>query len=93
VGEHRELHAVWSILTQGKKGYAHHPETLRWKGKLRALYLRHQKLVREMARRGYTHRIPLSPALAKGKASQDAFVDPPEEQARILRRRKCGCRV
>jgi hypothetical protein len=27
LGEHRELHAVWSVLTKGKKGYARHPET------------------------------------------------------------------
>jgi hypothetical protein len=93
LGEHRELHAVWAILTEGKKGYAHHPETLRWKGKLRALFLRHGKLVREMARRGYAHRTPLSSRLAKGKARQNVFVDPPEEQARILRQRKCGCKV
>lgn len=28
LGEHREIHAVHVILTQGKKGYARHPETL-----------------------------------------------------------------
>jgi Pyrimidine dimer DNA glycosylase len=38
LGEHRELHAIWSILTTGKRGYAHHPETLRWRGRLAALY-------------------------------------------------------
>jgi len=27
LGEHNELHAMWNILTQGKKGYANHPET------------------------------------------------------------------
>jgi hypothetical protein len=31
LGEHRELHAVWAVLTQGKSGYSRHPETLRWK--------------------------------------------------------------
>jgi len=34
LGEHRELHAVWAILTKDKKGYSRHPEVLRWKGKL-----------------------------------------------------------
>jgi len=42
LGEHREIHGIWSILTKGKKGYANHPETLRWKGRLKALYRRHQ---------------------------------------------------
>jgi hypothetical protein len=52
LAEHRELHAVWSILTRGKKGYAQHPETLRWKGKLKALYLRHEQLAKELRARG-----------------------------------------
>ena len=25
LGEHRELHAIWSVLVNGKKGYARHP--------------------------------------------------------------------
>ena len=26
LGEHRELHAIWTILTTGKTGYTRHPE-------------------------------------------------------------------
>ena len=63
LGEHRELHAIWSVLVNGKKGYAHHPETLRWRGKLRALYGRHDALVQEMAVRGYQHRSPVAEEL------------------------------
>ena len=59
LGEHRELHAVWAILTQDKRGYRHHPETRRWEGKLAALYRRHEALVAEMTRRGYRHASPL----------------------------------
>ncbi|MCM3906301.1 MAG: pyrimidine dimer DNA glycosylase/endonuclease V, partial [Pyrinomonadaceae bacterium] len=44
LGEHRELHAIWSVIVNGTKGYAHHPETLRWKGKLKELYGRHEAL-------------------------------------------------
>ncbi len=93
LGEHRELHAVWAILTEGKKGYAHHPETLRWKGKLKALYLRHGKLVKELVRRGYNHQSPLPSQLAKGNARQNVYLNTPEEQVLILRERKCGCKV
>jgi Pyrimidine dimer DNA glycosylase len=28
LGEHRELHAVWSVLTAGKRGHRDHPETV-----------------------------------------------------------------
>jgi len=93
LGEHRELHAIWSILTEGRKGYARHSETLRWKGKLRALYGRHGALVREMTRRGYKHKTPLPSRLAKGKAKQDQYVDSLADQARILKDKQCGCRI
>lgn len=93
LGEHRELHAIWTILTTNKKGYAKHPETLRWKNKLRALYLRHQRLYKEMERRGYNHNSPLSPGLAKGSKTQNKFVDSYREQIKILKRKKCGCKV
>lgn len=93
LGEHRELHALWSIITQGKRGYAHHPETRRWRGRLRALYLRHEALVAEMRRRGYHHRTPLDEALATGAGTQEEYVDPPERQVALLRAKGCGCRV
>ncbi|MGC9335913.1 MAG: pyrimidine dimer DNA glycosylase/endonuclease V [Anaerolineae bacterium] len=93
LGEHSELHGVWSILTQGKRGYANHPEVLRWSGKLRALYLKHEEIVAEMLARGYQHNSPLDPDLATGQEVQEAFVDSPEEQVRILRDKGCDCRV
>ena len=91
LGEHSELHAIWTILTQGRKGYSRHPETMRWKGKLKALYDRHQNLVHEMTRRGYKHHSPLSGRLATGAARQDVFVDSYDEQCNILRQKGCGC--
>jgi hypothetical protein len=54
----RELHAIWSVLVKGKQGYAHCPETLRWRGNPKSLYGRHDELVQEMAVRGYQHRSP-----------------------------------
>lgn len=80
LGEHRELHAIWAALTMGKTGYAGHPETLRWKGKLRALYLRHERLVGEMSRRGYKHHSALEVELATGDECQEEFVDSYEKQ-------------
>jgi hypothetical protein len=91
LGEHRELHAVWNIITLGKKGYATHPETRRWVGKLGALYLRHDQQAREIARRGWRHESPLDEALAQGSKRQDTFVTDIEEQRQILVGRGCGC--
>ena len=93
LAEHRELHGLWRILTLGKKGYSRHPETLRWVGRLKALYRRHEALAAEFARRGYRHLTPLDRGLATGRARQDRFVDPPARQRRLLARKGCGCRV
>ena len=91
LGEHRELHAIWSVLTRHKKGYSHHPETLRWKGKLRALYRKHDEIVSEMIKRGYQHRSPLNHKLALGQARQSDFVNSIREQIKILRGKRCQC--
>ena len=93
LGEHRELHAIWSVLVNGKKGYARHPETLRWKGKLKALYARHEALVGEMTARGYRHRSPLAKTHATGVGRQQTFVDRPEDQVGILKQKRCQCDV
>lgn len=93
LGEHRELHALWTILTQGKKGYSRHPETLRWIGKLKALYLRHEDLVKELSARGYNHHTPLDEKLADGEAIQDELLSTVEEQKSILMKKGCGCKI
>lgn len=93
LGEHRELHAIWSVLTGDKAGYRNHPETLRWEGRLAALYDRHAALVDEMRARGYRHASPLDARLATGATVQDKFVDPPEAQVEILRSKGCDCGV
>lgn len=93
LGEHRELHAIWSIIKNHKKGYSRHPETLRWQGKLKALYFRHQKLVEQMRMRGYNHKSNLDLRSATGKARQDKFIDSYLKQKEILKRKKCACKV
>ncbi|ADI74947.1 conserved hypothetical protein [Methanohalobium evestigatum Z-7303] len=93
LGEHRELHALWSIIINNKKAYSNHPETLRWKDKLRALHLRHEKLVEEMDKRGYNHQSPLDVRFATGSDTQDEFIDSYEKQVKILKEKNCGCSV
>lgn len=93
LGEHRELHAMWSVLTQGKKGYSKHPETRRWEGKLLALYNRHEELVSEMLRRNYNHLSPLDTALASGSGTQDVMIHSIEGQIALLKQKGCECCV
>jgi len=84
LGEHRELHGLFSILGGNKRGYARHPETLRWAGHLPALALRHELLAAEMRLRAYRHRSPL-PAVPGAVHWPDSFIDAPHRQFELLR--------
>lgn len=91
LGEHNEIHAIWNVITKNKKGYSSHPETKRWIGKLKALYLRHSLIVIEMQNRGYKHKSTLDKKLSTGKSMQDQFVNSITEQKNILRSKNCLC--
>jgi pyrimidine dimer DNA glycosylase len=93
LGEHCDLHALWNILTQNKSGYSRHPETLRWKRKLAALYLRHEELVVEMKKRNYQHKSDLNRVFATGWSIQEKFVDSYDEQVEILKHKGCRCKI
>ena len=97
-GEHNELHIMWRTITEGRKGWANHPETNRWRGKLKALWNRHFDLVEEMFARGYSgHKTDLDISLATGSAVQDEFLCSLQEQEDMLiakskdPKTKCEC--
>ena len=83
LGEHRELHAVVSIIGNKKKGYSKHPETLRWVGHAWALGQRHRMLSAEMALRGYTDKSPVADNNEIG-AWPRIYIDEPFRQFQIL---------
>lgn len=93
VAEHRELHGLWNILTihNGQGGYSRHPETLRWVGKTRSLYNRHELLVKEFKRRGYRHLSSLDKKLATGKSKQSKLIDSLARQKELLKAKSCKC--
>lgn len=94
LGEHRELHGLWNILTKhgGQGGYSSHPETVRWVGRQAALLARHNALADEIERRGYEHNSDLDSWLARGTTEvQDQFLSSQEEQLQILRNKGCSC--
>ncbi len=95
LAEHRELHGLWNILSKHKcqGGYSKHPETLRWVGKTKALFARHDLLVKEFLYRGYFHKSPLEKKQAKGKDRQDCLLNTKKEQKEILKNKKCSCFV
>jgi hypothetical protein len=83
LGEHRELHGIYSIIKNGKSGYSRHPETLRWISHLSALALRHEFLVEEMTLRGFKHHSPLEEDVSSLEWPH-LFIDQPADQYRLL---------
>jgi len=86
LGEHRELHGIVSILVNQKKGYANHPETLRWVGFGWALYQRHKLLRSEMIVRGFNEQ---SPVVIEGRKGNwpIKYIDPPHIQFTLLKQK------
>lgn len=89
LGEHRELHAVVSIIVNRKKGYSRHPETIRWVGFGWALRQRHRQLVAEMALRGFVCKTPVSARSGRGKWPI-VYIDDPADQFRLLAGKYAG---
>lgn len=82
LGQHAEIHAVWSVVVNERKGYSRHPETIRWRSQLPWLNWLHRLTVAEMALRGYKHASPL--AGEPGPAGGLEYVDPPAAQLSLL---------
>lgn len=90
LGEHRELHAIYSILSNNKNGYSNHPETKRWAGNLPALRSRHVEQVNEMEKRGFKHASDLEgPAFGQAPKPWEPIMN----QVNRLKKKNCGCRV
>jgi hypothetical protein len=86
LGEHRELHGIVSIIINRKKGYSHHPETLRWRGYGWALRQRHRLLAAEMALRGYNDKTPVT-TRAKNGVWPEKYINDPFLQFQILKKK------
>lgn len=84
LGEHRELHGMFSIFKNNKKGYSKHPETLRWVDCENGLFVRHQQLSSEMFLRGYNEKTPLE-EMGKSLKWPEIYIDKPFNQFEILK--------
>lgn len=88
LGEHAEIHALYSIISKKKSGYSRHPETRRWTGHLEFLILRHDLILKEMTLRGFKHHSPCpSVENIEGKINNLPYIDLPETQFEILRKK------
>jgi len=53
LAEHRETLCIYSVITNNKKGYSKHPETIRYRNNLSALVYRHRQITKEARKRHY----------------------------------------
>jgi len=94
LGEHRELHAIWSIYLNNKTGYRNHPEVKRWQFCLQKLDDRHEELKSEMSKRGYSHQSELAPITYCDFTwfkKLPEIITPIDEQRAHLLAKACGC--
>ena len=93
LAEHRETLAIWSILTNNKKGYRNHPEVKRWIKHLGALLFRHNDLVKESKNRGYNFKC--LPYYNAGRIGVEYITKPEawDDQLATLKSKKCECKV
>ena len=87
LAEHAEVHGLYSILLNGKKGYSRHPETLRWAGCLSGLAMRHEWLAAEMRLRGFSEKTPLK---RERPLWPQEWVTPPGRQYDLLKTKYAG---
>ena len=91
LGQHREIHAIWTTITKGKKGYANHPEVKRWRDCPDALKHHHDSTAEEMKRRGYKHNSPIE--CVGGQSVQLSRLCSEQDQVRLLIAKGCDCQV
>lgn len=107
LAQHLEIHSIYNIITQDKKGFAHHPEVMRWRGHLPALEIAHDITVAEMLNRRMGHGTPIILPLNLLKGQRVQFVKCDDEwsiaaifpkpwqsvgrQKEILLAKGCGC--
>lgn len=87
LGQHAEIHALLSIIEGDKKGYAQHPETLRWKNQLNCLKYKHDLSVLEMKLRNFNHSSPCAACSDHDVDRTMDYVDTPVDQINILRQK------
>ena len=90
LGEHSEIHALYSIISENKGGFSRHPETQRWIDHLNHLILRHNIVIKEMTLREFKHNSPLQlprPVNENNRLNQISYIDLPSAQFEILRKR------
>ena len=92
LGQHLEVHTMHSVIVNNKRGYARHPETMRWRDRTSELRLVHDLTAQEMLKRGMRHKSPVDGEVANKRISL-GVVDSVEVQIFELSRKGCLCNI
>lgn len=84
LAQHNEIHAIYSIITNNKTGFAKHPEVMRWRGHIDALVIKHVYTTEEMIARRMNANSPLGAILDFNTEWPEPW-QPVAEQLKILR--------
>lgn len=95
LAEHREALCIWSVITNDKKGYSNHPEVLRYKFNLGALWMRHNKIIKEAKNRGYNFKDLPNWLVYLNMQPIVTYLEPEpwDNQIETLKNKKCGCKI
>lgn len=92
VAQHHEIHCIFSIIAENKSGFSHHPEVMRWRGRLGALYRVHEHTAAEMLKRSMRHMSELETPLAFHLCPMPLPWQPVNKQKGKLAEKGCGCK-
>jgi hypothetical protein len=95
IAQHHEIHCIYSIIVNGKNGFAHHPEVMRWRDNLASLRNKHDITVIEMLNRHKVHKSPLvwfENYLPLNTPMPKPW-QPVEVQIALLKSKGCSCNV
>ena len=84
----REGLGAYSIITNGKKGYSHHPAVLEFKNSPSSLFARLKLIRKEMLARGYNPKELPPEKKKRGKVNEWQTLS---EQIQVLRNKGCMC--
>lgn len=94
VAQHNEIHAIYSIITHNKHGFASHPEVMRWRNCTGQLISRHNDTADEMLNRGMNHRSPIVFTVYDIMNMHVLTLwQTIDQQIAILRQKGCRCRI
>lgn len=93
LAQHLEIHTMYSVITNNKRGYANHPETKRWRDNIPSLRWMHEITREQMRKRGFNHKSPIEGNNKAPNVVLLGVVDSVKVQIDELSAKGCHCDI